>query len=224
MALENTIASFRAALDAGIDGLELDLHRTADGVLAVYHDPSIDGDFLSEHSWSDLSAKAPQTPRFEEVLELLDEYPSARLNIELKHAVPSNDDRESLLAEVLGAWSGSAKERAWISSFDPYSLLRLRREGADLPLALLVSEEEALELLPCLSLAGVHPHYSLLSPERISRWHEQGLFVFAWTVNDLALGARLLDWGADGLIGDDPELLLRARDRDDSSGRRRVDQ
>ena len=208
---ENTIASFRAALDAGLDGLELDLHRTNDGVLAVHHDPDVEGAYITGLSWAELSTKAPGIPRFDAVLELLEEFPEARLNIELKHAVPSPDGREELLVRALGNWRGAAKERAWISTFDPFSLLRLDSEGVELPLALLAGEEVALQLLPCLPVAGVHPHHSLVSVERLREWRDRGLFVYAWTVNDSALAGRLLEAGVDGLIGDDPQLLLEAR-------------
>lgn len=210
---ENTLAAFRAALETGADGLELDLHRTSDGVLAVCHDPDIAGAFVTDLGWAELSIRAPRVPRFDEVLELLEEFPRAHLNIELKHAVPRPDGREELLAAVLGEWDGAARERTWISTFDPYSLLRLRREGVDLPLALLAGEAEGLELLPCLPVAGVHPHHSLVTPERLDRWRERGLFVFAWTVNELELATRLLRGGVDGLIGDDPRLLVAARER-----------
>lgn len=210
---ENTLAAFRSAMESGTNGLELDLHRTSDGVLAVCHDPDVAGAFVSELSWAELSIRAPQVPRFEEVLELLEEFPQAHLNIELKHAVPRPDGREELLAATLEEWDGAARERAWISTFDPYSLLRLRREGVELPLALLAGEKEGLELLPCLPVAGVHPHHSLVTPERMDGWRERGLFVFAWTVNELELATMLLKRGVDGLIGDDPGLLLAARER-----------
>ncbi|HEX7004752.1 MAG TPA: glycerophosphodiester phosphodiesterase [Trueperaceae bacterium] len=213
LAPENTLASFRAALGAGVDGLELDLHRTNDGVLAVHHDPDVEGAFITDLSWAELSTRAPLVPRFEQVLELLEEFPSARLNIELKHAVPKADGREELLVRALERWRGPAKDRAWISTFDPFAILRLEQEAAPLPLALLVGEEVALDLLPCLPVAGVHPHHSLVSEERLAGWHERGLFVFAWTINDAELASRLLAWGADGIIGDDPELMLEASGR-----------
>jgi glycerophosphoryl diester phosphodiesterase len=208
---ENTIESFRTALEAGIDGLELDLHRTSDGVLAVHHDPDVGGSFISELDWSELSSRAAGIPRFEQVLELLESFPEARLNIELKHAVPHPDEREVALARLLERWDGPAKRHAWISSFDPFSLVRLERLGVGLPLAALAARDEELTLLPCLPIKGVHPRHSLVTAERMAAWRERGLFVFVWTVNEPGLARELIGLGVDGLIGDDPALLLEAR-------------
>lgn len=211
VAPENTLESFSQALSAGVDGLELDLHRTSDGVLVVHHDPAIGVENVSGMTWAEFHRKAPKAPRFQEVLELLAEHPQAYLNIELKHAVPSPDGREDELVRVLRGWDGPAKERTWISSFDPLSLLRLRRLGVEVPLALLAGEEAALELIPCLPIAAVHPLHSLVSEERIREWRARDLRVFVWTVNELELAGRLLALGVDGLIGDDPSLMLAAR-------------
>ncbi len=118
-ARENTIESFRRALEAGLDGLELDLHRTRDGVLVVYHDFDLAGQPIAEMEWPLLQQQAPWMPRIEQVLELAEEFP-AWLNLELKSQPGPSDGRETLLAQVLRAWSG--RERAWISSFDPLAL------------------------------------------------------------------------------------------------------
>ncbi|MCV4940150.1 hypothetical protein OFC17_35780, partial [Escherichia coli] len=77
----------------------------------------------------------------------------AWINLELKSQPPTTDGREADLARLLGAWGG--RGRAWVSSFDPLALVRLRRQGLDVPLALLYAQEEVLELLPCLGVQGV---------------------------------------------------------------------
>ena len=99
----------------------------------------------------------------------------------------------------------------WISSFDPRELLRLAERGVAAPLAFLAYEASALALLPSLPVAAVHPHHTLVTPERVSEWHAAGLAVFVWTVNEEPLARRLLEDGVDGLIGDYPEVLLGAR-------------
>jgi len=204
------LESFRLALEAGLDGLELDVHRTRDGVPAIYHDFALQGASIAQTDWADLKKMAPWMPRLEEVFALADQFPTARLNLELK-SDPSvgSDGRERVLLEALKAWRGH--ERAWISSFDPLALIRLRRLGLDLPMALLLDQEEVLELLPCLPVQGVHPHFSLLNQSKVAALKQKGMFVYTWTVNDETLARNLLEWGVDGLIGDYPEVLLPAR-------------
>lgn len=205
-ARENTLESFRLALEAGLDGLELDLHRTRDGVLAVYHDFELEGQPISEVDWSALLQQAPWMPRLEQVLELAEQFPQARLNLELKSQPGPSDGREAALAQALRAWPH--RERAWISSFDPLALIRLHRLKVDVPLALLYTELEMEELVPCLPVQGVHPHFGLLSEARVAALKARGLFVATWTVNQAAVVRELLAWGVDGIIGDLPTELL----------------
>ncbi|WP_027877881.1 glycerophosphodiester phosphodiesterase [Meiothermus cerbereus] len=208
-AKENTLESFRRALEAGLDGLELDLHRTHDGVLAIYHDFELEGQAIASLDWPTLQQRAPWMPRLEQVFELAQEFPQAWLNLELKSQPGPSDGREALLVQALQAWPGRA--RAWISSFDPLALIRLHRLKVGVPLALLYSEPEMEELLTCLPLQGAHPEFVLLNPARVAQLKAKGLFVATWTVNRASTARELLDWGVDGIIGDLPQELLAAR-------------
>lgn len=208
-AKENTLESFRMALEAGLDGLELDLHRSRDGVLVVYHDFELKGQPIAGLDWPSLQQKAPWVPRLEQVFALAEEFPQAWLNLELKSLPGASDGREALLAQHLQAWPG--RQRAWISSFDPLALIRLHQLNVGVPLALLYSVPEMEALVPCLPVQGVHPQATLLSRETVQRFRAQGLFVVAWTVNQAELARELLNWGVNGVIGDWPEQLLAAR-------------
>src|SRR3954447_25467665 len=61
---ENTLPAFAAALAAGAQGIELDVHATADGVVVVHHDPvTRDGVEIAAARWSDLNRNdAPGSP------------------------------------------------------------------------------------------------------------------------------------------------------------------
>lgn len=208
-ARENTLESYRSALQAGLDGLELDVQRTRDGVLAVHHDLDLEGQPIASRTWGDWRAEAPWMPRLEEVLALTEEFPDVWLNLELKSNPPESDGREAALVEALQNWPDL--DRIWISSFDPLALIRLKNLGVSVPLALLVYQTEVLGLLPCLPVQGVHPHHTMLGEASVAAFRARGLFVLTWTVNDPALAKDLLRWGVDGLIGDYPEVLLQAR-------------
>jgi len=214
MAPENTMASFRAALDTGLDGIEIDVHRTRDGVLAVYHDPvTSDGHDLAALDWSDLQALHPEISRLEDVFELMEGYSDRYLNIELKSRFPFSDGREQALAEVLEDWTHEAASRAWISCFDPLALVKIKRLGVKASLALLVWREDGLEipdLIPALTISGLHVEQGLATTERVDQWHAAGMYVCAWTVNSAVAARELADAGVDGIIGDYPDRLLAA--------------
>ncbi len=208
---ENTLASFEAALWAGADGVELDLQLTADGVLVVHHDPEIGGRTIRGLTLSRFRDIAPGAPTLAETLRFFESWPQARLNIELKPSLPP-DGREAALADALAVWRGATRGGVWVSSFDPHALSRLSRLEVVVPLALLAAEEAHLDLRPCLPVEAVHPHHSLVTPDRMAAWRREGLAVHVWTVNDTALAAGLIDLGVDGLIGDDPAALVQVRD------------
>lgn len=208
-ARENTLDSFRLALEAGLDGLELDLHRSRDGVLVVYHDFDLGGRPIALTDWPTLQQQAPWIPRLEQVFALAENFPQARLNLELKSQPGPSDGREAALAQALQEWPGH--HRAWVSSFDPLALLRLHRLQICVPLALLYSQAEMEDLIPCLPVQAVHPHFSLLSQAKVAQLKVRGLFVITWTVNQTRAVGELLRWGVDGIIGDLPDQLLAGR-------------
>lgn len=214
LAAENTMASFIAALDAGLDGIEIDVHRTRDGVLAVHHDPvTANAMELTDVDWQELHDAHPEVSRLEDVFELMEGYADRYLNIELKSRFPLSDGREKALADRLAAWSHEASSRAWISCFDPLALVKLQRLGVDVPMALLVWREDGLDipdLVPALEVSGLHVEQGLATSERIARWHDAGLFVCAWTVNSADAAGVLARSGIDGIIGDYPDRLIQA--------------
>ena len=213
------MAAFRRALEAGLDGFETDVQRTADGALVLHHDAVLPGgSFIASLALAELRELAPHVPLLADLVPVMSDFPAARLNLEVKTAAPYDDSRSADVASTLAGWPAAVRERTWLSSFDPLLLLSLHEalttEGAAMPavpLAFLMSSAKAERLLPVLPVAAVHPHHSLATAERMRRWHERGLSVYVWTVNDPELAQRLLGAGADGIIGDVPDMLLAAR-------------
>ena len=194
---ENTLEAFRKAMDSGLDGFELDVHLTKDGVLVVHHDFTLEGTPIASLSQKELP---PYVPTLEAVLKA---FPQAWINVELKSLPPETDGREEALARLLSRYPS---ERLWVSSFDPLALVRLRRLGVE-PLGLLYEKPEALELAPCLGVAWVHPWEALLTEEEVRRLKAR-YRVLAWTVNERSRAEALAAWGVDALVTDFPEVLV----------------
>ncbi len=209
-ARENTLTAFQLAFEQ-LDGIELDVQRSQDGQLVIYHDFDLEGQPIHQLDWAELHHRAPQIPRLEEVLELHQNYSDRWINAELKSLPPASDGREADLVRVLNKYP--LKAQIWVSSFDPLALIRLAKEGLHCPMALLYNQPELLELAPCLPIAGVHPHHSQLDARRVSQFKDRGWFVNVWTVNQPELAQQLLAWGVDGLIGDYPQVLKTAAGR-----------
>jgi len=195
--VENTLEAFRQALEAGLDGFELDVHLTRDGVLVVHHDFTLGGIPINGVSSRELPA---YVPTLEEVLRT---FPGAWINVELKSLPPETDGREEALARLLARYPS---DRIWVSSFDPLALVRLRRLGVG-PLGLLYQHEEAEALAPCLGVEWVHPEASLLSEAKVRELRTR-YRVLVWTVNRRQQAQELAAWGVDALVTDFPGVLV----------------
>lgn len=217
---DNTLAAFRRAVELGADGVELDVHRTADDVLVVRHDAGTPAGVLSELTSSEVRAALPEVPRLDEVLDVC----AGRLvNVEIKN-VPGEGDWDpthraaSLLVELLGARDG--RDRVLVSSFDLASVDRVRSLSPAVPTGLLTWGTDPLE---GLAIAETHGHVALHPDVRsvaghspgaiVTRAHERGLQVNVWTVNDPHELASLAAAGVDALITDLPDVALRALGR-----------
>jgi len=135
--LENTLPSFLAALDAGIDWVEVDVRRTADDQLFVAHDAALaDGHFLSEITG--VQASRYGVPRVQELLEALP--PDAGVAFDVKSSL---DDAGRSAASTTGAMLGrigkaSLGSRPTVAlSFDPAALRHIRDQLPTMPLGLL---------------------------------------------------------------------------------------
>jgi glycerophosphoryl diester phosphodiesterase len=208
LAPENTIPAFEAALAHGVDAIEFDVVSSRRG-LEVAHDVG-----------------AVAAPTLDEALEFLRSH-DVVAHVDLKAAGQERELVEALRRhDLIG--------RALVSSFRPPSLLALAELEPRLARAFTYPEDRlgisrrrpfsyavrgALtamrQLLPrriarMVARADAQAatlHHALVTPATIAACHTQGLALWAWTVNDPAVAARLEEWGADAIITDDPRIF-----------------
>ncbi|MEU6987692.1 glycerophosphodiester phosphodiesterase family protein [Streptomyces sp. NPDC046324] len=217
--LENTAAAFRRAAAAGYRYFETDVHTTADGALVAFHDSTLDrvtdtAGRIRDLPWAAVrearvAGKEP-LPLFEELLE---EFPEARWNVDLKaesSLVPLVD-----LIRRTKAW-----DRICVGSFTESRVARAQRlAGPQLATSYGVKGVAALRLrslgIPAALRAGA---VAAQVPERqggivvvdrrfVREAHARGLQVHVWTVNDPERMNSLLDLGVDGIMTDHLETL-----------------
>jgi glycerophosphoryl diester phosphodiesterase len=206
---ENTLRAFRNALAIGVDGIELDVHATADGVPVVIHDRYVgrttDGTgYVDEMPLARLATfdagDGERVPTLAEVLALVGD--AAHLDIEIKG---SNIERA-----VLDVLAQHSTVRWTISSFawDALRTVRHLDPGAELwPLA-----ERAGDELIAIANELASPAVSLFTgaytAENAAKLRDAGLRVIVWTVNDPREAQRIEELGAFGLCTDDPQRLM----------------
>jgi glycerophosphoryl diester phosphodiesterase len=232
---ENTMVSFRRAMELGADALELDVHTTRDGAVVVSHDPDamrmggvaarwreldlaeaqridLGGGFRAADGARPFAGRGISIPTFEEVLV---EFPGVRLNVDLKQHVPS------MVAPVLELLRRlRAEERVTLASFRTRTMLEVRRRGYGGDTALAQKEVGALLACPArlwraLPLTGravqVPVAAGRLRFDRagfIAKCHALGLRVDFWTIDDPAHARQLIALGADGIMTDDPARMI----------------
>jgi glycerophosphoryl diester phosphodiesterase len=215
LAPENTLESIRAALEHGVDLVEIDVVDRPDGALVL------------AHSHEEVLA---ESPTLDEALACLAAEAPAGVGVDL------DLKWHGFEAEVVDALRRhDLVERAIASSFFPASLRRLRalepalRAGISYPwdrrglatrraLAPLVWSGAAMlrgalplrigRMARAADATAAMLHYSVLSRAVVERAHALGLSVFVWTVDEPALLRRVLATGADGVISNDPRIFL----------------
>lgn len=219
---ENTLAAFRAALEAGADGIELDVHLSRDGVPVVLHDETLERTTSGRGAVAALPVAALQrldagawfAPRFRgEPLPTLEQVLDwvggrVRLNIEIKSAAAG-----AAVLELLRAYP---RVRPLLSSFDHSLLERLRQCSPQLPLAFLTESRfwrRALRRAVDCRAESLHPRQDLVSRPLLAACRRAGLAVYPWTVDDTKRMEALRRAGVDGLFTNDPSRAVNWRQR-----------
>jgi glycerophosphoryl diester phosphodiesterase len=224
---ENSMAAFRAAVALGYRYLEADVHTTADGVLLLFHDETLDRVTDGSGRISELPAEtvarariagAEPIPLLE---ELVAEFPEVRLNLDVK-------DWNSVATLAAAIEQYGLHDRVLIASFSDRRrravLRRLSRPAASsagmasnalfvllgplLPEALLGRvTARALRDVHALQVPVRYGAVPVVTAGFVRRAHRHGLHVHVWTINETAEMHRLLELGVDGIVTDRADLL-----------------
>jgi glycerophosphoryl diester phosphodiesterase len=204
---ENTIGAFEAAVSLGVDGVELDVRRTNDGVLVVHHDASVDGRSIVETT---RSALPDYVPSLEAALHSLE---GVEVNVEIKNGRGVGelyDESGELARQVLQTVATAGwTDRVSISCFDLATCALVRSLNRDLKVAWLLWDAEvgdALVQAHVLGFNAVNPHYSSVSAEVMERAAQLALDVNVWTVNAETDLERMTTLEVACIITDDPAL------------------
>ncbi|MCS7325044.1 MAG: glycerophosphodiester phosphodiesterase family protein [Anaerolineae bacterium] len=223
---ENTVSAFRLAMAQGADGAELDVALSADGAVVVIHDDTVDRTTNGTGRVAHLTLAAlrvldagqgERIPTLAEVIEATADATSPfLLNIELKAAWSSSAPALTrAVVEVVRA-TGSA-ERVLFSSFSPFVVRSVAQLAPEVPRAWLYQRAmprwaRALGLRLAGDCHFEHPEHALVNASLVQRCVRLGRRVNTWTVNDIGRAVQLARLGVHGLIGDDPLLLIEARE------------
>jgi glycerophosphoryl diester phosphodiesterase len=203
IALENSLAAFRAAAPQGADGVELDIHATADGELIVHHDETIGGTHIAKSPAKTIAAlrlgNGEPVPTLSQALAAI--APALQVFIEVKTLDPRWDDR--LFATMDG---GPNPAGYAVHSFDHRIVQRLGKQRPALRCGVLSASYPVrpLRTLQDVGASILWQERSLVDESLVRTLHDAGKSLFVWTVDEPADLARFVALGVDGICTNFP--------------------
>jgi len=213
---ENTLEAFLAAKRLGADMVELDVRRTADGVLVVHHDAHLGGKAIIDMRADDLP---PYVPTLAAALDASD---GMDVNVEIKseEGEPDYDPDQWVARQVVALLATRADhDRMLVSSFDRATVLAVRGADPSLKTGLLFVVPELIDGLTLNAFmrevaaeghVAVHPNRHAATTELVEAAHAVGLGVNVWTVDKPAELRTLAARGVDALITNVPDIAREA--------------
>lgn len=226
---ENTMSSFRNAVELKADWIELDIIHSSDGKIVVIHDDTLDrttdqkGEVkllpfntirkADAGSWKDPRFKGEKVPDLWEVWDYL-KSKNIGLNVEIKSGAYEEIPIDTPIEQELIDYTkqNSLFHKTLFSSFCWESLARIRELSVDAKLGILIGEEtsswmEALELGFRLNAFSLNLSARGLDKETVSKIQKEGFNVLVYTLNteeELKFG---IDLGVDGIFTNFPKRM-----------------
>ncbi len=224
---ENTIPALEQAVVEGADMVEIDVIHSADGVLVVIHDDTVDrttdgsgcvGDLTLEElqaldagAGTALAGQGVTIPTLTEALASVD----VAFNIELKiNEVPQCPDsaKAAMAADVVAAIHGDPTDRAIVvSSFDADALSEIEQLDGTIDTGLLTLAPGDSQLAEDRGFDALNLLAVLVDEADVAEIHGRGLALNVWTENNGERMKLLIDLGVDMIITDDPDVFASVR-------------
>lgn len=204
---ENTVEAFAQAMAMGVDGIETDLRRSADGLLILFHDRHAGGRDVAEYTRAQLSACVGyKVPTLDEALE---HAPVDLLwNLEIKSL--------DVINMALDAIAQYSDRRLLITSFWHQAVVEVA-ERCDVPCGLLVGHRPADQLAAPLvpprltgRISAIVWKHEFLDARAVDQARDLGLSNWVYSVHTPRDHQDCVRWGLDGVISDLPELAFTA--------------
>lgn len=232
---ENTLAAFLLAAEMGADGIELDVHLTADGEVVVMHNDTVDATTdgrgpirgmtlhelkaLDAGRWYDARYAGERVPALAEVFQAIGRRLWINVEIKAERGLAFQDKQQGQLeAEVVRLIEDyEMSQQVLVSSFSASALRQVYRLCPDIPLGFLYSQLPRLSSRPLLRLIrawvvpynALHPAIGWVDARRVTWARQMGLPLNVWTVNAADDMRSMRDLGVNGIITNYPDRLIQ---------------
>lgn len=222
---ENTMIAFEKAVEAGCDGIELDVQFTKDNEVVIIHDELVDRttngvgwvkDFtLEELKKLDASklwdnVEFASIPTLKEYLEWVKDI-DIITNIELKTSVYYYTGIEKAVLDMIAEYG--IEDKILISSFNLMSVVKTQELNPNIKVGALIGAKggigKAGEFCKEFKFDCYHPSYNGLNSNIIKECKENNVEVNVWTVNEMDGLENLVEWGCDGVFTNYPSICKK---------------
>ena len=226
LAPENTLCAFDLAAQNGATWVELDANISSDNVPFVHHDDRIDRctngeglitqqtsqtlNSLDAGAWFDDAFKGEPLPSLAAVIELLSRHDMG-LNLEIKPTAGLEQAAtDAICAQIKQLWP--ERLPLLLSSFSEAALVRAAQQLPEIPRGYLVGgvPKDWRARMSELKCDTLHCSANRLTKADAATVKDAGVALLCYTVNDIDVAARLIEWGVDSVFTDYPSRLIPA--------------
>ena len=199
---DNTLEAFEAAIRIPVDGIECDVHETADNQFVIFHNREILGRDISQMSLEEIGQVKLEgkyhIPTLEQTLELC--QGKTLLNIEIKRVRSLDRFLELVRAKL-------QPDEVIFSSFNRDIVIELARLAPELQRGILSAFEikDPVELAKSASSEMVIARFPFVNTELVRQARDVNLMVFVWGCVDMMEVRSALTMDIDGVITDFPD-------------------
>ena len=215
---ENTLPSFKKAIEASADGVEFDVQLSADGVPVVIHDEKIDRTTDGEGPVNTLSASElekldagsffssefvdTKLPLLKDVLEVIQNMDI--INLELKNGNVRYEGMEEKVIKLTKEFG--IFDKTIFSSFNHYSIKKIKEIEPEARTGVLYMAGiyQPWEYARKLEAEAIHPFYAAVVPEIVEECHNNDMAVNVFGANEDSIIRNLLTMNVDAIITDYP--------------------
>ena len=221
LAPENTLPSMQKAVEAGADGIEIDVQLSADKIPVIFHDDTLDRTtnsqgLLSLHSldelkkvdagsWFSEEFKSATVPTLEEAL-IFCQKNNLTMNLEIK--ISTHCEINELVKQVVAVIQKTnfPLDKLFCSSFSLPALKQLYKLYPGVRRGLISDDDitNLPEIAKQMKLFSVHMAQKNLNKAMAKSIKELGLILVVWTLNDPSKVDKFTKWGVDHFITDKP--------------------
>jgi len=201
---DNTLEAFQAAIDLGADGVEFDVHETADNRFIIFHDPKVEGKEIAKMTLAGIQgirlADKYRIPTLEETLDLCRKQLKMLVEIKQAHSL------ERLLSLLR---KRAELKDVVIVSFNRNLILKLAALAPEFRRGILTYRpvEDPTGITAGAKTDLLLMRLPLATPELVAKIHASNLSVFLWDCAGLREVRKALRLGVDGIISDSPDLV-----------------